>query len=129
MTPSAYEMIMEARRLIDLGWTQEAFARNAAGAEVSAFSHFAVRWSLTGALDAATARHPTRCLEARIAVHAALHARDATSEELWNDDPARTQADALALLDDALPRRVSAAGGEVLRAPERGVERFSETCS
>ena len=115
MTLDAYLMILVARKLIAQGWTQHAFARDVDGNEVSAFARRAVRWSLTGALDVATAKFPAKSIEARIAVHTALDILGAGRGDDWNNRPDTARADVLYLLEAAMNTRISAAGGEVLQ--------------
>ncbi len=111
---TAAVVVREARGLVVTGWSQGAQARDGMGDEVAAWSEDARSWSVLGALLASWHHHNFEGLDADVVAHLA-DARalgDATAalgEVLgtaslgqWNDQPGRSQAEAIAAFDSAL---------------------------
>jgi len=102
----AKRLLLEARGLVERGWTQHADAHNERGEVVKSWSPDAVRWSLLGALVASFERISSASDGPAIA-HLAractglADTLDADSLEEWNDEPERRKADVLAALDAA----------------------------
>jgi hypothetical protein len=110
---TAAAMVSEARRLVAGGWCQGAHARDEAGLEVPSWSEEARSWSLLGALLASWHRQDSQDNGDIVAhltdAHALGEATEALGEVVgtaaldgWNDDPDRTRADVLAVLDSAV---------------------------
>lgn len=92
MTPQ--EHLIAARAKIAQGWCQRAIARNAAGLPVNSNDPAAVSWCFIGALGAVVDSDSKK-------FYATFNIVDPLQPQVsvWNDDPARTQADVLALFD------------------------------
>lgn len=100
-------LLAHARRLIAIGWTQQADARDADDTPVHPWDSRAVRWSLLGALVAAvehtaTDRGEPAALQdlARTCILLA-ETLDSDSLQHWNDTRDRSPLDVLGALDDA----------------------------
>lgn len=88
------EKLKAARALIEKGWTQKWFARDAAGDVCNSSSPNAVCWCVIGACHATGIPDDTIAYMARTQKIAYL--------PRWNDAPDRTQAEVLALFDKAI---------------------------
>ena len=103
----AKRLLLEARGLVERGWTQHADAHNERGEVVKSWSPDAVRWSLLGALVASFERISSAADDSPAIAHLARACTgladtvDADSLEEWNDEPGRRQADVLRALDAA----------------------------
>jgi hypothetical protein len=99
------------RVMLERGWTQNACARDAAGNEVDELSMKAVSFDALGALTRAGRDAP------REAVHDAIARLRAgigfATLGAWNDEPGRTQAEVLALVD----RAISSASADASPSP------------
>jgi hypothetical protein len=111
-TPAA--MLSEARGLLGRGWCRGAQARDANGEAVPAWDEAATSWSLLGALLAAWHLQQGIEVEEDVVAHS-MDARalgDATvalgavtgsiSLDRWNDEPGRTAAEVIAVVDEAI---------------------------
>jgi hypothetical protein len=100
------QLLRGARDLVATSWCRDADARDSRGVEVDPWDGAAASWSLLGALVAVMERQADADGEMPLEdVAAALYALaeliDTDSLVVWNDDPARTQADVLWTLDRA----------------------------
>jgi len=96
------ECLEKARGFIALGWTQQEFARKANGKPVLALDPKATCWCIQGALQAAlnkTGNYSERFYECSILL---ANAADNHALIWWNDAPYRTQAEVLAVFDQAI---------------------------
>lgn len=77
----------EARALIEKGWCQRAFAKDANGKKVFSWHPSAVCWCAIGAINATEPNNggPWRYLEKVVG----------RSPDTWNDAPERTQAEVI----------------------------------
>ena len=105
------EALRAVRERIASGWSQDVNARDRFGDEVSLVSEEASAWTLCAAFalagkDGIPMNHLHRALR-EIAYVTGME-----SIEDWNDDPARTQQQVLAALDDAIERVEGADRGE-----------------
>jgi hypothetical protein len=107
------EIIKLARELVAQGWTQKAWARDAAGNGVSTFNDKAVSFCAIGAICAASERlypesPPMMYQEARIALHNAVYdiTKDGGHYSVmeYNDAKGRTREEMVALFDYALTK-------------------------
>lgn len=90
--------LTEARKLLEKGWTQRAYARNANGVAVDEGSPNACSFCVTGALNRAYA-----CLETHLLVGRFVKVRTGGDWlHLWNDAPGRTQEEVLTMIDEIL---------------------------
>lgn len=117
MYEGAIELLLRARELVGLGWTQDADARSADGTAVHPWEDCAVRWSLLGAIVAtleerATAARELPLEQLALALGALEPFIDDDSLARWNDTASRTQ-DAVA----AVLLAAADAAAERLRAP------------
>lgn len=88
------EILRRARERIARGWCQHVNARAADGREVEP-SDRAVEWCAVGAV--------WRDVDALLAVERVLQLRGFSDALwVWNDQPGRTQAEVLALFDEAI---------------------------
>lgn len=104
-------ILTATRALIAQGWTQTYYAVDVDNNAVSSLSDNAVRWCLAGGL--------TRAVFDNSAAEASTADRHAADEAIvrllpdnmnaitWNDAPKRTQAEVLALLDQAIASETS----------------------
>jgi hypothetical protein len=98
------DILQDAQRLVERGWTQHADSRDAAGAEVEPWSPDAASWSLLGAIVAASeafAQRHQRDLpleQLAEALHELAKLIDDDSLASWNDAPGRTQEQVAATL-------------------------------
>jgi hypothetical protein len=113
---TAPEILGSAQQLIARGWCQGVDARDSEGAGVDPWSRGARSWSLLGAVVAAdgvgrnaVGRIPVADVGRGIV--ALGEAANTHSLQIWNDEPGRTGAEVIALLDEALA---------ILRDDERG---------
>jgi len=122
MTPEQIEILKTARHLIEQGWTQGNYARNAIGDRTDPAAENAVCWCTLGALRRASGfgialNHLVYCMEEdryRIETNYGVVTRRLidcipshqgyTAGELvsFNDAANRTKADVLKLFDDAI---------------------------
>lgn len=93
------EILKAARDLLAKGWTQGAYARDEIGLTVGENDKRACRFCSVGAIWAAASRLNDGPSEAQSAVERIPRARFLIA---WNDDSRRTQADVLALFDEAI---------------------------
>lgn len=92
----AVDMLFRARDLVWSGWTQNADARAADGAECRPWQDAAVEWSLLGAIVAALEEQCDRGDDLPLdgladALHELARFVDQDSLSGWNDEPFRTQ--------------------------------------
>jgi hypothetical protein len=99
------QILVRARQLVAFGWCQGSDACDAQGAPVPPWSEEASSWSLLGALVAAVDLPSEPDAVTLRPLRRALAALAEVVEEpllaVWNDKPARTQAQVLATLDAA----------------------------
>ena len=93
------EKLIAARKLIEQGWTQGTYARDANGEDVDATDDRAVCWCSYGAIVRAYDEDFEAAEAARDVLRAAVGTKYAAS---WNDAPERTQAEVLQAFDDAI---------------------------
>ena len=112
------EVLRNGRDLVIQGWTQGADARDAEQNPVPAWSAQARSWSVLGAVICGDDTHLGRVAIDRLAGAAVLLSRalDAPSLSKWNDQPGRTQADAVAAFDAALASAAERPESQVRRA-------------
>lgn len=114
----AVDLLFRARDLVQSGWTQNADARAADGAECLPWEGTAVEWSLLGAIVAALEEQCERgddlpLEELAEALHELARFVDQDSLAGWNDEQLRTQgevAEALSSAGELAARRVLAVG-------------------
>jgi hypothetical protein len=113
-TMTVHDVLMKARVLLaePSHWTQGAYARDASGRVVHPRSPAAVCWCIVGAVKRADVR--TERSEEDDGLRVLLRLFHPSTGQLkdklyafwvmtdWNDDPSRTHADVLALLDEAI---------------------------
>jgi hypothetical protein len=106
---------MNGRNLVASGWTQGADARDEKQKPVHPWSTEARAWSVLGALICGDEANPGHVAIGRLARAAVLlaGAMDTSSLAKWNDEPGRTQADAVAAFDAALASAAERPQGEV----------------
>ena len=99
-------LLRAARQLVGRSWCRGADARDGEGRAVNPWDEDAESWSLLGGIVAALEHEaargkemPLEDLAAALAALAELIHTD--SLVAWNDDPARTQADVVAVLERA----------------------------
>jgi hypothetical protein len=117
MYEGAIELLLRARELVGLGWTQDADARAADGNAVDPWEERAVSWSLLGAIVAALEERSTNGRDLplehlALALGALEPFVDDDSLAHWNDAGSRTQDAVAAVLSAA-----ANAAAERLRAP------------
>jgi hypothetical protein len=97
-------ILMNGRDLVAGAWTNGADARDKHGLPVHPWSADATSWSVLGALICGETSRRGRVSIERLAKAAVLlaGAAPATSLVKWNDEPGRTQADAVAAYDAAI---------------------------
>lgn len=101
----ALVLLARAAQRVREGWCQDVDAVDAAGASIDAWSEHAVAWSLPGAVVAALdgpegiPAFPLPALATAMSALALLIADHSLSG--WNDAPARTQDDVVAILERA----------------------------
>lgn len=93
-----------ARELVAAGWCQGALARNRYGREVERRSPSASRFCAAGALYQIGAWFPPSTEDAAFHALAQTLGVERARLALWNDDPARTQAEVVAAFDAAIQR-------------------------
>ena len=93
------DALVRARELVERGWCQGWFARDADGVEVSFASQSACRFCAIGAI-----RRVADIPDGNNGIGLLFRAGGLTALDLaaWNDAPERTQADVLALYDAAI---------------------------
>lgn len=95
----AIRALQDARALVEKGWTQHVFARDAAGGSVFEQDPRAVCWCASGALWVVGVNMFT---DARRVFMRANGITETVGIPEWNDAPERTQADVLAAFDRAI---------------------------
>lgn len=96
------DVLRAGRERVARGWSQNYFARDAAGNGCPVNSRKAKCWCAVGAVYAAATTHPVRT-PALERLREALPGASRTGEVEWfNDHPLTTQADVLALFDRAI---------------------------
>ena len=100
----AREVLENGRELVAQGWSQGADARDSDHDPVHPWSSEARSWSVLGAIVCGDETRRGRVPIDQLATAAILlaHAVDTPSLSKWNDQPGRTQAEALAAFDAAL---------------------------
>ena len=95
---------MNGRELVAQGWSQGADARDMDQRPVHPWSSEARSWSVLGAIICGDSTRQGRVPIDRLAEASVILAGavDATSLSTWNDQPGRTQAEAVAAFDAAL---------------------------
>ena len=103
--PSAVEILRRGHDLVAFGWCQETDARDSEQRPAKPWSAEACSWSLLGALVAALgapggtgAERPELIAQLRVALVALSQEISDWSLQAWNDDPQRTQAEVLEVL-------------------------------
>jgi hypothetical protein len=107
MVSGGLRLLLATRRRVAQSWCRGADARDAAGVEVDPWSDDARSWSLLGALVAALEAEAIKRDELPLdelaeGLYALAGLIDTGSLSEWNDDPARTQAGVLEILDRAI---------------------------
>jgi hypothetical protein len=100
----AGQMLSDAYELVVSGWCQGAGAEDEMGRTIEPSSAFARRWSVAGALERVWRRgtgDPDVAIEAFERANLALSAACKGVPQQWNDEPERTQEEALVALVDA----------------------------
>jgi hypothetical protein len=100
----AREVLENGRELVAQGWSQGAEARDSDQNAVHPWSSEARSWSVLGAIVCGDETRRGRVPIDQLATAAILlaHSVDTPSLSKWNDQPGRTQAEALAAFDAAL---------------------------
>lgn len=98
------ELLISARGYVERGWTQDVGARNALGAECDPCDARAASWCTAGAVYAAGGGVTSLVFLARELMGLGMMEVERDSLSNWNDDPARTKAEVLALFDRAIER-------------------------
>jgi hypothetical protein len=97
------EVLIEARKKVEQGWTQGVYARLANGTPASLTESDATCWCTSGAIYASLMPQ-TFAFEAR---RVFIDANDlAVGIAEWNDAPGRTQAEVLAAFDKAIAEAI-----------------------
>ncbi len=110
------DILILARELILLGWTQGASARDKAGERVHWASDRAAQFCLRGAITRAAAlvlsdggvalmhvkQPPNLIIRVLALLHASIGLSSSQSLSAWNDDPRRVKSDVLIALDRAI---------------------------
>jgi hypothetical protein len=99
-------LLEETRNLVAQAWCQGSDARDRDGTAVAAWDEQAVSWSLLGALVAVVERDAAAQGEIPLEQLAAVlyplsDLVDTDSLAAWNDDPRRSQAEVVGVLDRA----------------------------
>jgi hypothetical protein len=96
-------ILENGRALVAQGWTQGASARDREGNAVHPWSADARSWSILGAIICGDESHQGRTGIGQLAetVMEVADAIGTASLNRWNDEPGRTQEDALAAFDAA----------------------------
>ena len=104
VTENSVRILREMKALLSGGWTKGAPARDAAGASVRADSPKAVSFCLIGAGERALRNlGRSECdFYYTSAFRALSPEKSSCSIAAWNDGPARTHAQVLALIDRAI---------------------------
>ena len=95
------EVLQEARKFVEKGWTQGVFARDKEGNTVESKDPRACKWNAMGALIAANPQGLYRWLELCSIFHSLT---DKSLSFAFNDEPETTKEDVLALYDKAIAR-------------------------
>jgi hypothetical protein len=100
------ELLQRACDLVRNGWSQQADARSAEGAEVQPWQDAAAAWSLLGALVAALEERADRGRDLPLdhlaaALNELAELIDDDSLTNWNDEPERTHDDVINTLEAA----------------------------
>jgi hypothetical protein len=96
------DLLHEAGALVAAGWCQGHEAMTADGEAADVQAEAAARWSLLGALQAATLSDETTCIDdVAVAVSAVAELITDPSLANWNDQPERTSSDVGLLLERA----------------------------
>jgi hypothetical protein len=102
----AREILLQTRERLEAGWCQGADARDGSGAAVDPWSEKARSWSLLGALVAVTdplaplGNARLGALRRALAAVAEFVVEPSLAD--WNDAEARTQANVIGMLDEAI---------------------------
>jgi hypothetical protein len=114
----ARDILSNARDLVGQGWTSGADARDRDGLPVHPWSTDARSWSVLGAVICGDETHQGRVPIDRLATAAVLLADAIGTPSLvnWNDEPGRTQADALAAFDAAIASAAERPESQVRRS-------------
>ena len=109
MESAGRRLLERARELVAESWCNGADARDPTGLEVDPWDEEAASWSLLGAVVAVLERDasPTGELgltELVVALYALADLIPAESLADWNDDPQQTQANVVAVLEQAAAR-------------------------
>lgn len=106
MVGRGLRLLQETRKLVSWGWCQGSDARDSHGASVQPWDGRAASWSLLGALVAVLEREAAASGEVPLqelaaALYPLADLVDTDSLAAWNDDPRRSQAEVLDVLDRA----------------------------
>jgi hypothetical protein len=104
------DALRAVRARIDMGWSQDAHARDRSGEEVSLTSEEARAWTLCAAF-ALAGKDGIPMDRLHGALRALGDVTGMTSIEGWNDDSRRTKQEVLDALDTAI-ERIEGAGSE-----------------
>ena len=96
--PPGLSLLVDARALVESGWSQEADARDSDGEPVEPWEERATSWSLLGAIVAVLEREAARerdipLNELAAALTALAQRVDSDSLSAWNDAPERSARD------------------------------------
>lgn len=86
---------MKPSEFVAKGWCQKVFAKSRDGWSTHADSPDAIKWCLVGAL---TAAYPEANEERSLLTYKLIDKLNGLGFAAWNDDPKRTQAEVVALL-------------------------------
>jgi len=98
-TNSVLDALRAGRERVIRGWTRGCLARDANGREVDPVSDQATCWCVIGAIDSVTGNENNASHGAVTVLDSALEGREIAD---FNDDPATTQTDVIALFDRAI---------------------------
>ena len=105
MTDEVLETLKKARKLLEIGWCQEAEAEDDEGMSVPAGDPSAVRWCLTGALGCASTgseNYQRAIAEVNRVIGPDEVIGPVGNVVVWNDTPDRTDEEVLRLLDSII---------------------------
>jgi hypothetical protein len=101
MTRPVADELRNARALIERGWTQHVFARDARGSGVSLMSSEAVCFCAVGAVER-VAGGTFSAMPLIASLERAIGVGDTIAVTSFNDAPERTQAEVLTAFDNAI---------------------------
>lgn len=99
---TAEDILRRVRRHVEQGWCQDSWALDADANRVYPDDPVAVAWCLLGAWAAVESQIGGSRADVSQYIYAALPPHAKNSMTVYNDEPGRTQAEIVALLDRAI---------------------------